>query len=248
MRRGKKFQHTGKQRNQKFDASSEKECGPCGKGRKHAWKDCPAKDVECRKWHKKAHFAVVCRSGQAVHTVIEMLSDSDSDYAFLGEMSTPTTKAWTEKVTLNGDSVNFKIDTGADVISIPESIFNPARDGKLDKPLKRLVGPGQNLLNVKGGFQSKMCAKGQSTDQRVYVVAGLTQSLLGLPAIQAMGLVHRVNEVTQTDTDFKALYPSVFQGARQAKRTISPRTGTRGDTLCTVNSPKSTSSSQRQGA
>lgn len=78
-----------------------------------------------------------------MHTVTEELSDSDSDYAFLGEVSTTTTRAWMEKVTLNGDAVNFKIDTGADVTSIPESLFNPERDGQLHKPLKRLVGPGQ---------------------------------------------------------------------------------------------------------
>ncbi|KAI2666998.1 Retrovirus-related Pol polyprotein from transposon 17.6 [Labeo rohita] len=215
MRRGKKFQYTGKQRNkdQKFDTPSGKECGRCGKGRKHTSKDCPAKDVECRKCHKKGHFAVACRNGQAVYTVTEVLSDSDSqDYAFLGEVSTQTTKPWIEKVTLNGDAISFKLDTGADVTSIPDSVFDPKRDGKLDKPLKRLVGPGKHLLDIKGCFQGKMCAKGRSTDQPVYVVAGLTQPLLGLPAIQAMRLVHRVNEVTQADTDFKALYPSVFQG------------------------------------
>lgn len=87
-----------------------------------------------------------------------MLSDSDpQDYAFLGEVSTQTTKPWIEKVTLNGDAVNFKIDTGVDVTSIPETVFNPERDGRLDKPLKRLVGTGQNLLDVKGCFQGKMC-------------------------------------------------------------------------------------------
>ncbi|KAL0150323.1 hypothetical protein M9458_054431, partial [Cirrhinus mrigala] len=174
--------------------------------------------IECRKCHKKGHFAMACRNGQAVYTVTEVLSDSDSqDYAFLGEVSTQTTKPWIEKVTLNGDAISFKLDTGADVTSIPEKVFNPKRDGKLDKPLKRLVGPGKHLLDVKGCFQGKMCAKGRSTDQPVYVVAGLTQPLLGLPAIQAMRLVHRVNEVTQTDTDFKALYPSVFQGLGKLK-------------------------------
>lgn len=120
-KKGKNFQHTGKQRNQKSDAPSEKECGRCGKGRKHAWKDCPANDVECRKCHKKGHFVAACRNGQAVHT--EVLSDSDSEYAFLGEVSASTTKAWIEKVTLNGDAVNFKIDMGADVTSIIHNVM-----------------------------------------------------------------------------------------------------------------------------
>lgn len=61
--------------------------------------------------------------GQAVHTDTEMLSDSASDYAFLGEVSTQITKAWSEKVILNGDAVNFEIDSGVDVTSIPENIY-----------------------------------------------------------------------------------------------------------------------------
>lgn len=62
-------------------------------------------------------------------------------------------------------------------------------------------------------------AKGRSTNQDVYVVAGLTQSLLGLPAIVAMGLIHRVDEVTvtQTETDIKAAYPAVLQGLGKLK-------------------------------
>jgi len=67
-------------------------------------------DVECRKCHKKGLFAVACRNGQAVHTITEVLSDSDSqDCVFLGEVSTQTTKPWIVKVTLKGDAVNFKI-------------------------------------------------------------------------------------------------------------------------------------------
>ena len=110
--------------------------------------------------------------------------------------------------------------------SIPERDFKPDRDGKLGRPLKKLFGPGHNRLNVKGCFQSKMMSKGRTTEQQVYVVAGLTQPLLGLPAIVAMGLVHRVEEVTttkrqettvQTAANFKSTYPAVFKGLGKLK-------------------------------
>ena len=52
-----RFQHLGKKqysnKGQKSDTQGEKECGRCGNGRKHAWKDCPAREVECRKCGKK---------------------------------------------------------------------------------------------------------------------------------------------------------------------------------------------------
>ncbi|XP_061926289.1 uncharacterized protein K02A2.6-like [Entelurus aequoreus] len=220
QRLGKKPQHSNK--GQRSDTQGEKECGRCGKGRRHAWKDCPAKDVECRKCRKIGHYAVACFRGKAVNTVTECQSDGDNDqedYAFLGEVQTQTTRPWMENILLNGEAINFKIDTGADVTSIPESVFKPTRDGKLEKPLKKLFGPGRNPLNVKGCFQGKMLAKGLFTDQHVYVVAGLTQPLLGLPAIEAMQLVHRAEAVTATqpETDFKAAYPAVFHGLGELK-------------------------------
>ena len=37
------------------------ECGNCGYAKRHLWKDCPARNEECRKCHKKGHFAKKCR-------------------------------------------------------------------------------------------------------------------------------------------------------------------------------------------
>lgn len=39
-------------------------CGRCGNPKKHLWKDCPARDAQCRKCHKKGHFAKT-HAGQA---------------------------------------------------------------------------------------------------------------------------------------------------------------------------------------
>ncbi len=48
-----------------------KQCGKCGKTPKHSWTECPAKGVECRKCHKKGHFAAVCRSAQKLESIEE---------------------------------------------------------------------------------------------------------------------------------------------------------------------------------
>lgn len=58
------------------------QCGRCGKTPKHSWTECPAKDVECRKCHKKGHFVNVCRSIQKLDSIEE-----DGAAAYLGAVS-----------------------------------------------------------------------------------------------------------------------------------------------------------------
>lgn len=68
-------------------------CGRCGNTINHQWKDCPAKDAECRKCKRKGHFARKCRSAGGIHDITEESTEYDSDITFLGE------------VTINMDSV-----------------------------------------------------------------------------------------------------------------------------------------------
>lgn len=204
---------------QRPDRQGEKECGWCGR-KKHSWKDCPARDVECRKCQKKGHFAIVCRSGEAVglREVIENQDDTDSDeYAFLGEIGTEKSEPWREKVEINGEMVNFKLDTGADVTSIPESLYKPERDGELRMPKRTLLGPSRYPLKVRGCFKAEMAARGRCTSQNIYLVSGLEQPLLSRSACEALGLVYRVDTVAGTETDFRAAYPEVFQGLGKLK-------------------------------
>lgn len=66
-----------------------KECGRCGGGKYHQWKDCPARGAECWRCHKKGHFAVACCSTSSIHNVTQQESSQlDEDVMFLGEVST----------------------------------------------------------------------------------------------------------------------------------------------------------------
>ena len=118
---------------------------------------------------------------------------------------------------MNGEMVNFKLDTGADVMSIPESLYNPERDGELGKAKKTLLGPSRYALEVKGCFRAEMAARGRTTSQNIYILGGLDQPLLSRSACEALGLVCRVDAVVGTGTDFRAAYPEVFQGLGKLK-------------------------------
>ena len=83
----------------------------------------------------------------------------------------------------------FKIDTGADVTVIPESVFKRIKDANLMHSDRILCGPAQIALHVIGQFTATLKHRGVVISEGVYVVRGLQTPLIGLPAIKALGLV-----------------------------------------------------------
>ncbi|KAK0148358.1 hypothetical protein N1851_011319 [Merluccius polli] len=168
------YKKTSRGQKEKNDTQSSG-CGRCGHSKKHLWKDCPARDAECRKCHKKGHFAKTCRSGSVVHdiTQVQMESNENEDFAFLGEMCSKEPSEWIELLRLNGDETIFKLDTGAEVTAIPSSMHSIKKHGTLQSPPKVLYGPGRHKLDVKGCFKGKLTIKERATEQLVYAVGDL---------------------------------------------------------------------------
>jgi len=80
---------------------------------------------------------------------------------------------------------SFKIDTGADVTIIPESIYNSLHPSTtLIKSSKTLFGPADTALPTHGYFMGKITQGEKATDQEISVVTGARQALLSCPAIE----------------------------------------------------------------
>ena len=125
-------------------------CTRCGRSPQHGRQQCPAKDAECHKCHKKGHFKSMYRSGGSVRQVTV-----DSDEEFLGAIThtAATVKCgWTAKITLNKQEIEFKIGTGADITVIPQSSYQQERYGPLTQVNEPLNGPSQQCLDVSGRF------------------------------------------------------------------------------------------------
>lgn len=187
-------------------------CGRCGQVRKQLWKDRPAREAECRKCHKKGHFAKECRSTGGVHeiSIAQRESVEEQDFAFLAEMGSEESDEWEEKLQLNGEETVSKLECGTTVTVIPSSIFSITKHGNLQPLGKVQYGPGNHRLDVKGKFKGKLGFEKRATEQDIYVVKGLCKPLLGLPALKALTLIQRVYAVQAQQEDFKALYPTVF--------------------------------------
>ena len=79
---------------------------------------------------------------------------------------------------------------------------------KTDK--KKLFGPGQNELQVKGAVHATLTTKKMASDQDLHVVTNLKESLVGRPAITTLHLLERVNSIHQQDAQKE--YLEVFSG------------------------------------
>ena len=118
---------------------------------------------------------------------------------------------WSVTLLVNGRPVKFKIDTGADVTIIPRSVLRSIPGVALKPPTKTLSGAGCKTLQVEGQFTAALKYHDREATEEVYAVKKLNRSLLGRPAIEALGLVQRVNAV-QTETDVVKEFPKLFGG------------------------------------
>lgn len=96
-------------------------------------------------------------------------------------------------MSLNGTETLFKLDTGAEVTAISEAFKHLCIDRKLfQKPIKVLYDPACQSLKVVGQFKGELQTRKHSYQETVFVVRGLKNDLLGLPALTAFQLVQKL--------------------------------------------------------
>ena len=109
-------------------------CMHCGStSENHLRLKCPTRDATCVKCKKRGHFTKVClstpkRVNEITADDAEEQDDTDSedDGFFLGVISNKDEKVkqWSEEIEVNGMTIKFKLDMGADVTVIGDSIYS----------------------------------------------------------------------------------------------------------------------------
>lgn len=162
------------------------------------------------------------KSEPRVHKVRKEESTDDSsteeDELFIGEITSTTAEnVLITNLKVNGKSVNFKIDTGAQCNVLPEEIF----DGIKQKP--KLIATGTKLtayggaqVSVKGKCVLKIekNANRKMKAEFFVVKAPNAKALIGLQTCQNLELIsiNQVNEVQEKKADIIEEYKDVFTG------------------------------------
>lgn len=198
----------------KFVASaakpSIKDCKFCGLS--HLAGKCPAYGKLCSRCGKKNHFARKCKQSE-VNVVDHEDQASDSDDVSVHRVFSTGDNLesdWKVKLNVEGKSITFKIDTGAQVNVIPQKMAS--RLGvTCRKSEKRLATYSGGKLTVIGTCNLSCSYKGRVKRLEFEVVdTPFTVALLGLKSSVAMGLIARIDAITKEN--IASLYPRLFGG------------------------------------
>ena len=183
-------------------------CTRCGRAPPHDFQQCPARNKICHKCKKRGHFQTCCRTPEQVAD-IEQEDDSE---LFLGAVHRKRGDQWKVTLQLDGQLIEFRIDTGADVTIIPKEMYIGSAHKPLQKAQSQLSGPDLSTLQVKGLFTGKLKLGDKEIVEEMYVARKLRRPLLEAPAIEALDLVKRVCTVANEEGRYREEFPSLFSG------------------------------------
>lgn len=197
---------------------------------------CPAFGKKCKKCGKDNHFARACKVKEV--KVREVMEDDDEDEEGEDEYFVDTVsvvkkvaecsgkvenKSWCETIMVENTKVKFKLDTGSEVNIVPLEIYNSL--SKRPKLLKTHI-----LLETYGGFKVKPLgvvklnceSRASHALQEFVIVETKSRALLGLPACIALGLIKRLDNVEEINSNEKFISKNsdVFQGIGSFKDVI----------------------------
>ena len=193
------------------------QCTRCGWERHAPGVRCPASKAICHKCNRVGHFSAKCFSKGAAMNDVDGLDELSQgmDSAYLSTLTTKQKRAWFCNIQIGNWSLPFKVDTGAEVTAITESVYKDLTKIHLQKASKILHGPANQSLQVVGQFTTKLVYGLRSTEQIVFVVRGLKNNLLGLPAITALQLLSWAEAIQSPGvdaTEIRGKYPKLFEG------------------------------------
>ncbi|XP_046601433.1 uncharacterized protein K02A2.6-like [Neodiprion lecontei] len=202
-----------------YTAKSITSCTKCGYT--HAINRCPAYNKICNNCRKKNHFAEMCFKKQYGNErdqkINEINEDSDhSEYLFIAQVETSNVKErWYAELVINNHSIEFKIDTGADVNILPMPIFKKINIAKkeIQRTNTKLNCYSGETLNVVGKCNVMCHRKGQKHEIEFFVIDSNGTPLLGRKTSEEINLVKRIYSVEQNSyNELRKQYEDVFSG------------------------------------
>ncbi|KAL9967390.1 hypothetical protein ACROYT_G025604 [Oculina patagonica] len=199
----------------------EAQCSRC-LGQSHPKRQCPARESKCMKCSKIGHWAKACKSLPDKRVAeVNFTGRQAEGELFLGELTELSAvqggagDSWKALVSMNGQLMEFKVDSGADVTVIPPSLFHSLKPTpSLSKTTRVLMGPCKQKLSCLGTFTAKLRVQDKVTQEQVYVIEDLERPLLGREPAEHLKLISRLDSLSSVDYKSKVAdeYPKLFKG------------------------------------
>jgi len=127
------------------------QCKRCN--RKHGQRECPAFGRRCNRCRKLNHFEAACR----VKEVQEVEDSEDEDNILVesvniikGKVHEMRVVVWYENIEVDGKIIKFKLDTGAQVNTLPEKLLDKFKDKRIERTNVILESFGEHKFKPLG--------------------------------------------------------------------------------------------------
>lgn len=130
----------------------------------------------------------------------------------VGEVSSANKTIWRETIKINGKAVEFKIDTGSEINIIPLEVYKSvAQSGNQQMRQTRTLLQAYGGSKIKPVGKVSLECKSQSKNEilEFYVVDLKVKSILGLPSIQKLEYIKRVNNVNEISNKEKFIQSNI---------------------------------------
>nr|CAI5851190.1 unnamed protein product [Callosobruchus analis] len=201
----------------------------------HVPNKCPAFGKTCAKCQKRGHFAKACRSmvngadpnngkrkePQVNEVQASGCENSDEEEAiYVNECKTDfEAKAWYESLMVEGKHVKFKLDCGAQVSTMPLSLFRSLNlSVRLQKSKSVLVSYGNFRIKPIGEVVLRCSHKENNRNVKFVIIDCKIEPLLSLHDCENFHLIKRVNSVEilpKSKEEVFNNYKQVFEGIGQ---------------------------------
>ncbi|KAG8173419.1 hypothetical protein JTE90_002013 [Oedothorax gibbosus] len=198
--------HTSQQRgnyqqnqNKHIQHNSRRLCSRCG--RQHQPRQCPAYGKTCNNCSMINHFASVCRqprqqssNKQQQHRVSAINTQDVSNIAYIGALSTSNERDWLQQVQVNDYPVVFKLDTGAQVNVLTNTLFECLPSKPILQPTTITVCTYSGDVLPVTGECILSCDVNDQHNQLKFVIVDLdVHPVLSASACVDLQLVQRIN-------------------------------------------------------
>lgn len=193
-------------------------------GRTHSKGKCPAFGKSCNNCKGRNHFAEVCRKKSVGELKLKNNNLNDS-YLYLDSIGNVNgAKMWYEKIKIQEQFINFKLDTGAMVNILPFSYMKGFKNVQINKSNENLIAyNGSKIKNL--GFVNLRCQlKDKLETIKCFIVGNEINSvpILGLETCVSLGLIKRVDCINKLTKEVMLnKYQHLFEGIGCFKRNFS---------------------------